>query len=409
MQKFFRILATCLSVLSVAVFSFAAYAELVIPDSMTTAKEKELKNSKIFYLTPTSNTRLSGKQSRTEEEDNYEVSVSLFNIIPLRKTKVTFGKRRYVTICGTAYGIKLYSNGVLVISTQDIETEDGNKNPGQSAGFKAGDIIKKVNGKKIGSNKEVSEICKQSNGNTLDFTVERNGKTINLRLKTVKEKTSGQYKAGLWIRDSMAGIGTMTFYDRETGIFASLGHAICDVDTGIILPLSDGTAVGAKILGCTPGTENDAGELTGAFASENIGDLYLNSECGVYGKLYKYDNNAPIVPVATSGEVKTGKAQILCSVDSSGPQYYDVEITRILDEDSNQKNMTIKITDKRLLEITGGIVQGMSGTPLIQNGMFVGAVTHVFVGTPDEGYAIFAENMLAAADGINAVTDKKAS
>ena len=115
------------------------------------------------------------------------------------------------------------------------------------------------------------------------------------------------------------------------------------------------------------------------------------------------------MPVATSGEVKTGKAQILCSVDSSGPQYYDVEITRILDEDSNQKNMTIKITDKRLLEITGGIVQGMSGTPLIQNGMFVGAVTHVFVGTPDEGYAIFAENMLAAADSINAVTDKKAS
>ena len=308
-----------------------------------------------------------------------------------------------------AYGIKLYSNGVLVISTQAIETEDGKKNPGQSAGFKAGDIIKEINGKKIGSNKDVSEICKESNGNVLEFKVERNGKAITLQLKTVKEKTSGLYKAGLWIRDSTAGIGTMTFYDRETGIFASLGHAICDVDTGIILPLSDGTAVGAKILGCTPGTESDAGELTGAFASENIGDLYLNSECGVYGKLYEYDNNAPVVPVATAGEVKTGKAQILCSVDSSGPKYYDVEITKILDEDSNQKNMTIKITDEKLLKVTGGIVQGMSGTPLIQNGMFVGAVTHVFVGAPQEGYAIFAENMLAAADSIKAVADKKAS
>ncbi len=327
MQKFFKILTACLLALSVTVFSFAAYAEFMIPDSMTTTKEKELKNSKIFYLTPTESAEMSGQQVRTEADNNYEVSVSLFNIIPLRKTKVTFGKRRYVTLCGTAYGIKLYSNGVLVISTQAIETEDGNKNPGQSAGFRAGDIIKGIDGKKIGSNKDVSEICKKSNGKALEFTVERNGKTITLELKTVKEKTSGQYKAGLWIRDSTAGIGTMTFYDRETGIFASLGHAICDVDTGIILPLSDGTAVGAKILGCTPGTQSDAGELTGAFASQNIGDLYLNSECGVYGKLYEYDNNAPVVPVATAGEIKTGKAQILCSVDSSGPQYYDVEIT----------------------------------------------------------------------------------
>lgn len=388
------------------VFSFAAYAEYVIPDTMTTAKEKELKNSKIFYFTPT---QVSGNQTQGEAEDNYELSVSLFNIIPLRKTKVTLGKRRYVTLCGTAYGIKLYSNGVLVISTQAIETEEGRKNPGQSAGFRAGDIIKEVDGKKVSCNKDVSEICKNSNGKELEFKVERNGKTITLKLKTVKEKTSGSYKAGLWVRDSTAGIGTMTFYDRETGIFASLGHAICDVDTGIILPLSEGTAVGAKILGCSRGTENEAGELTGAFASENIGDLYLNSECGVYGKLYEYDTNAPIVPVATSGEIRVGKAQILCSVDSSGPKYYDVEITKILDDDATQKNMTIKITDKRLLDVTGGIVQGMSGTPLIQNGMFIGAVTHVFVGANDEGYAIFAENMLTAADEVKLIADEKAS
>ncbi len=385
---------------SSVVFLLAGYAHIAIPDVITTVKERELNSSKVFQFTPAESVETSGTATAEDAVEIREVNVSLFKIIPLRKTKVAAGNRRYVTLSGEVFGIKIYSSGVLVISAEDIETEKGKQNPGRKAGIKSGDIIKEIEGRKVNSNREVSEICKRSEGKEIKITVERNGKLLTLPLKTVKEKTSGDFKAGLWVRDSTAGIGTMTFYDRETGIFASLGHAICDVDTGITLPLSQGVAVGARILGCSKGTKTEAGELSGAFIGSEIGKLYMNTERGVYGKLDSYNVNGEILPVATSGEVKTGKAQILCTVDENGRQYYDVEITKIIDKESGQKNMTVKITDERLLEITGGIVQGMSGTPLIQNGMFVGAITHVFVGTPREGYAIFAENMLAAADEV---------
>ncbi len=410
MQKFFRVLAAYLAAFSCVVFMLAGYAHFAIPDRITTVNERNLKNSKVFQIDATQKSKTAGTDIEDETAKDYEVNVSLFKIIPLKKTKVTAEKRRYVTLCGTVYGIKLYSNGVVVISTENIETVTGIKSPGEAAGIKPGDIIKKINNKKVNLNKEVSEICKRSNGKELKFTIERKGKTITLTLKPVKEKISGDFKAGLWVRDSTAGIGTMTFYDRETGIFASLGHAVCDIDTGITLPLSMGTAMKAKILGCVSGTDSDAGELRGAFMHESIGELYLNSEHGVYGKLLDYDRSAQLIPVATSSEVRTGKVKILCSVNDKGPQYYDAEITKIIDKDSHEKNMTVKITDKKLLGITGGIVQGMSGTPLIQNGMFVGAITHVFVGNPEEGYAIFAENMVAVADETEArFYEKKAS
>ncbi len=400
MQRFVRLLSLCFMMFSTVVFLLAGYAHIAIPDVITTVKERELNSSKVFQFTPTESVETSGNATAEDAVEIREVNVSLFKIIPLRKTKVAAGNRRYVTLSGEVFGIKIYSSGVLVISAEDIETEKGKENPGRKAGIKSGDIIKEIEGRKVNSNREVSEICKRSKGKEIKITVERNGKLLTLPLKTVKEKTSGDFKAGLWVRDSTAGIGTMTFYDRETGIFASLGHAICDVDTGITLPLSQGVAVGARILGCSKGTKTEAGELSGAFTGSEIGKLYMNTERGVYGKLDSYNVNGEILPVATSGEVKTGKAQILCTVDENGKQYYDVEITKIIDKESGQKNMTVKITDERLLEITGGIVQGMSGTPLIQNGMFVGAITHVFVGTPREGYAIFAENMMAAADEV---------
>ncbi len=398
MQKFIKFTALCLSVFSVLFFSLVCYSYVLIPDEITTVRESELRSLKVFRLSPEEKERTAGAEKTKNAEDSYNLNVSLFKIMPLRKTRVKIENRRYVSLGGEVFGIKIFSSGVLVISVEEIDTPKGRVNPGKKAGIRSGDIIKKIGKKEVNSIREVSEICKKSEGNALDFTIERNGKTLTLTLKTEKEKQSGDFKAGLWVRDSTAGIGTMTFFDRETGIFASLGHAICDIDTGITLPVYQGVAVGAKILGVSRGTDTDAGELTGVFTAEEIGDLYTNSLCGVYGRLSDFDRNAPVVPVATKGEVKTGKAQILCSTDDTGKKYYDVEITKIIDENSEQKNMTVKITDKRLLEITGGIVQGMSGTPLIQNGMLVGAITHVFIGNPQEGYAIFAENMLSAAE-----------
>lgn len=398
MQKFIKLTALCLSVFSVLVFSLVCYSYAAIPDEITTVRERELRSSKVLQLSVEEKERTAGADKTKNAEDSYNLNVSLFRLIPLKKTRVKIENRRYVSLGGEVFGIKIFSSGVLVISVEEIDTTQGRVNPGKKAGIRSGDIIKRIDKKEVNSIREVSEICKKSEGKALDFTIERNGKTLTLTLKTEKDIQSGDYKAGLWVRDSTAGIGTMTFFDRETGIFASLGHAICDIDTGITLPVYQGVAVGAKILGVSRGTDADAGELTGVFTSEEIGNLYTNSLCGVYGKLWSFDRNAPVVPVATKGEVKTGKAQILCSTDDTGKKYYDVEITKIIDENSEQKNMTIKITDKRLLEITGGIVQGMSGTPLIQDGMLVGAITHVFIGNPQEGYAIFAENMLSAAE-----------
>ena len=382
---------------SAVVFSIAGYAEWRIPDVITTYEERELSSSGVFRF------------KASEETENCELDVSLFEIIPLRKTKVHVGNRRYVCLGGEVFGLKIYSSGVLVISTEDIITENGAQNPGKKAGIKSGDIIKEINGIKVDSNREISQICKSSNGKELTFTIERNSKELTLKLNTVREESSGNYKAGLWVRDSTAGIGTMTFFDRETGVFASLGHAVCDGDTGIVLPLSEGMAVGARILDCTKGTKTEAGELSGAFTANTIGKLYSNNISGVYGTLFNPDTDEELVPVATAMEVRTGKAQILCSVDENGKKYYDVEITKILDTDSGEKNMTVKITDEELLKITGGIVQGMSGTPLIQNGMLAGAITHVFVGNPTEGYAIFAENMLDVADDIGATYERKIS
>lgn len=405
MQRFIKSLSFCLMMFSIVIFSVAGYAEIRIPDEITTYEERKLSTSGVFHFETSQKT----ESNETSVAENYELDVSLFKIIPLRKTKVYVGNRRYVSLGGEVIGLKMYSSGVLVISTEDILTEEGEINPGKTAGIKSGDIIKEIDGKKINSNKDISQICKKSNGKELRITIQRNSEKLTLTLTTVKEKSSGIFKAGLWVRDSTAGIGTMTFYDKETGIFASLGHAVCDGDTGIILPLSEGEAVGAKILGCSQGTKTEAGELSGAFTAKRIGQLNENNECGVYGKLNIPDVNAEVLPVATAGEVRTGKAQILCTVDERGKQYYDVEITKILDTHSEEKNMTVKITDEELLRITGGIVQGMSGTPLIQNGMLVGAITHVFVGTPKEGYAIFAENMLTVADDIGATYERKIS
>lgn len=408
MQKFFKVLSKCLAAFSAAVFILAGFAEYAVPDEITTVERQNFSHKGVIYLKRSGDATLTS--GKTEDTENYDLNVSLFNVIPLRKTKVYTQKRRYVTLCGEVFGIKLYSKGVLVISTEDIETENGLRNPGKEAGIKPGDIIKKIGNKSVNSNKEVSEICRNSENKELVFTIIRDSKERTLILKTVKEKSTSLYRAGLWVRDSTAGIGTMTFYERDTGIFASLGHAICDVDTGKAVPLNEGEAIGARIIGCTEGTQNETGEITGVFTGEKIGNLYKNSLSGVYGVLDDYDKNSDLIPVATSSEVKEGKAQILCSVDDTGRKYYDVEITKILDRNSEQKNMTVKITDKRLLEITGGIIQGMSGTPLIQDGMLVGAITHVFVGNATEGYAILAENMLSAADEVkNSIKVKNAS
>ncbi len=404
-RKAVRHLSTVFLIFIICIFSLVIYAQCTIPDEINIVQGKEFKDDGIFSFALDRKTETANAtENRVKNKEEYELKVSLFNSILLKKSGVTVNRRSYVTISGRVFGIRLYSDGVVVVSLQEIETEKGKISPGKIAGIKSGDVITLIDDKKVSSNSDISEICEKSNGKKMKIVYRRNGRKFTAYLQTVKDK-SGSYKAGLWVRDSTAGIGTMTFYDRETGVFASLGHAVCDVDTEIVLPISGGEAVSAKILGCNKSSDGQAGELCGVFGDEIIGKLYVNGKTGLYGFSDDMNNDGAVMPVAIPDEIKTGKAKIYCSIDGEKPKYYDVEITRVNLRESGEKNMTVKITDSELLKLTGGIVQGMSGTPLIQNGMLVGAITHVFVNNPQEGYAIFAETMMATANNT-AQTEK---
>lgn len=326
--------------------------------------------------------------------DEYETSVKLFNIFPIKSAKINVSDRKYVVLGGDIFGIRLYTKGVMIVKIDSVSTSQGEASPGNKAGLKVGDIILKVGSTEIDSNKTLSSLISSSQGKPLKMKIQRGGKTLDISFTAVKGSGDSQYKAGLWIRDSTAGIGTMTYYDRQSGVFAGLGHAVCDVDTGEIMPLSGGDAVEATVKGCYKGESGTPGELCGIFSGKSMGDLFINGDTGIFGVLSDYNKNAQVIPVALPSEVTQGDAEIISTVDENGPRSYSVKITKINPDSSDMHNLIIKITDKDLIELTGGIVQGMSGSPIIQNGKLVGAVTHVFVDNATEGYGIFAQNMI---------------
>ncbi|MBQ5592780.1 MAG: SpoIVB peptidase [Clostridia bacterium] len=375
-----------------------------IPDVMSVNEFDKINVGKTYVCQALVNT-----SSEKRNTDEYITSVKLFNIFPVKDAKVTVTQRKYVVPGGNVFGIRLYTKGVMVIRIDGVTTSSGNVSPGQKAGLKEGDMIISVEGVSITRNKELSKLFAESGGKTLEMQIERDGHIKEIEFTPVLADDSS-YKGGLWIRDSTAGIGTVTWYDREDGVFAGLGHAVCDVDTGEIMPLSGGDIVEARVTGCYKSTSGSAGELCGVFSSGTIGKLYINSSAGVFGVLDKYSDTAEVLPLALKQEVVEGPARIICTIDENGPAYYDIEIKKIFKSASTgQRNMTVKVTDERLINVTGGIVQGMSGSPIIQNGMLVGAVTHVFLDDCTEGYGIFAENMLDTAKNISALEERKAS
>ena len=406
MRKCIRIFSViCFFVVS-AILMFLMVGYVRIPDVMTVSEYDKINIGKTYVCQTLTN--ISSKNSGMPMQE-YETSVKLFNIFPIKNAKVTVTQRKYVVPGGNVFGIRLYTKGVMVIRVDEVTTPSGNQSPGKTAGLKEGDMIISVGGVTITRNKELSKIFASSKGDTLLMQIERDGQIKEIEFTPVLSDDS-TYKGGLWIRDSTAGIGTVTWYDRTDGVFAGLGHAVCDVDTGEIMPLAGGDIVNATVNGCYKGSSGSAGELCGVFSSGTIGQLYINSSTGVYGIMTEFDKTADILPVALKQEVKEGAAQIICTVDQNGPEYYDAEIVKVFSSStSTQRNMTIRIIDKQLLEKTGGIVQGMSGSPIVQNGMLVGAVTHVFLDDCTEGYGIFAENMLDTAENISTLKNRKAS
>ncbi|MBO5059784.1 MAG: SpoIVB peptidase [Clostridia bacterium] len=330
----------------------------------------------------------------TESTGSFDCRVKLFNFIPIKTVSVSVTPKYYVIPSGEAIGVKVYSDGILVVGMGDVHDENGRKcEPAKKAGINIGDRIIAVNGESVQSTSVFTRKVNDCDG-VARLCVIRDDDMLNIDVNAVYSAESKSYKVGLWVRDSTAGIGTLTFYNPENSTFAALGHGICDSDTKDIITVKRGSVTGCNIRNVEIGTSGTPGELIGDFSGDEVGDIVSNCGAGIYGKA-KNIPQKEAVEVASRFQVKEGKAHILCDVDGNGPKTYEVEITKVSKSarESN-KSFVLKVTDAELIEKTGGIVQGMSGSPILQNDMLIGAVTHVFVNDPKRGYGIFAENML---------------
>lgn len=298
---------------------------------------------------------------------------------------------------GRTAGIKMLAEGVVVVKIGAVQTADGEVYPAKKAGLQEGDQIITANNQSITSNESLQKAVKTLGNEELLLKIRRNGAEMSLKISPVCD-TAGTKKIGVMVRDSIAGIGTITYVDPETGAYGSLGHGICDTDTGVLLPLGQGNVMEAAVNNVKKGEAGKPGELQGEFnLQQDMGTVEKNTVNGIFGKLTSNDYYKALdkVPVAQPGEVKAGPAQILSNVEGKATDLYNVEIVKIYEKDDDlERCMMLHVTDPRLIQTTGGIVQGMSGSPVIQNGKLVGAVTHVLVNDPTRGYAIFIEKML---------------
>lgn len=325
------------------------------------------------------------------EASAFNKNVSFQEDEALQTTAASTELPKRVVPLGSAFGIKLFTDGVIVASLSEIYTSDGLCCPAEEAGIKPGDYLISANGREIQNNADLAQQIGGSGGKPLTLTVRRGESVFDAALTPVYG--DGAYRTGMWIRDSAAGIGTLTFYDPASGCFAGLGHGICDMDAGGVMSLKSGEPAPITLCGIEKGTPEEPGQLQGYFSSnEALGTLADNNDTGVYGTLFA-PPAGEAVEVLKRDEVKKGPVQILVTVDQDGPKLYDAEIQRISGGAQHTKNLILKVTDERLLARTGGIVQGMSGSPILQNGKLCGAVTHVFTDDPTMGYGIFAQTM----------------
>jgi stage IV sporulation protein B len=308
---------------------------------------------------------------------------------------------------GNTVGIKLKSDGVLVVGLSQVEGGTFGPTPAASAGIRAGDIITQLNAKKIESVEDFRSAVKSLGEKPATVRVRRNGKDHQMTVVPVRNK-NGESELGVWLRDGIVGIGTVTFYDADKKIFGALGHSVNDIDTGIVLPLKSGSIMKSNIVSVIKGANGSPGELRGSFdLLSSIGRLYANTPKGIFGTLEQSKGMAlrEAIPAAKRNEIKTGKATILSNISGDSVEEFEIEISRIYPPGENGvRDMMITVTDENLIDRTGGIVQGMSGSPIIQNGKLVGAVTHVLVNDPCRGYAIAIENMIEAAFTRNAAS-----
>lgn len=404
MSKFFRRTALLVGIIAMSVMGLVGFYSAVLPDSYNVSKDGELMINSLFSISARpceSKVTVAISENSSYSSRTSYGTLLLFGAVPIKDVTERSIDRPMLVPCGQAFGIKLLTDGVMVVDFSKVD----DKCPAKECGIKEGDVIISVNGQQIKSNADISKAITNSKGEPCSVVLKRDGNEKTLSLTPVF--SGGTYKAGMWVRDSSAGIGTLTFYDEETGCFGGLGHPVCDSDTKETLPLSEGVVGDIRITGCTRSTNGDPGQLLGEFASSaSLGSILANCSDGVFGTLNVCPSDEPAVELGFRQEIKRGDAEIICSVDGGEAKHYKISIEQIHLDEQAEHDLVIKVTDPELIEKTGGIVQGMSGSPIIQNGRLVGAVTHVFIDDPTMGYGIFADQMYQSAsvsteDGIS--------
>ena len=336
----------------------------------------------------------------TQVVGSYQTTLSLGGWLPIKNIRTVVTERTQVTVCGTPFGVKMFSEGALIVGFSDIDSPGGSTvNPAKAAGLRLGDRVIRIGQIRTENNDAVKEALEAARGSAAEVIYVRSGEQRSTTLTPVWDAAAAQWRAGMWVRDSSAGVGTLTFVDVQAGVFAGLGHPISDSDTGERVALRSGEIVACQIVGCTGGTAGSPGELKGKFISDHaIGRICINGENGVYGTVSTAIAGQQ-TEIAFAQEVLPGAAEILTTTSGETPRSYRVYIEKVNDADPH-RNMVLRVTDPALLAQTGGIVQGMSGSPILQNGRLVGAVTHVLVNDPTRGYGIFAQTMLEQAHSV---------
>lgn len=339
-----------------------------------------------------------GYSMTSGDTGNYQIPVKMFGLLPVKNVDVHVIEKMKVAPSGEPIGIYVETNGLLVLDTAEIEAKDGlTYEPGGNI-VKSGDYILKWNHKAVPTIKQLNEAIQESGKEKVPVTIRREGEEIEVAMRPILA-TDRTYKIGVWVREDTQGIGTLT-YVTEDGKFGTLGHGITDEDTGTLLNLHGGELYKTKILGIMKGTSGEPGELQGYInmvATNEIGEIQKNTSLGVFGEMEKTSIKnycSEYLSVGMKQEIQKGEAWVYANLDGSAKKY-KIEIEQIDINSTDNKSMVIRITDSRLLKLTGGIVQGMSGSPILQNGKIIGAVTHVLVDEPERGYGVFIETMLA--------------
>ncbi len=338
----------------------------------------------------------------TINRGNAKLVFNLFGVIPIKNVNVNVVDNIYLIPGGNTIGVKLNTKGVLVVALSNdlVGVDDKKYSPAIDAGIKVGDVITSINGIEVKNSNHVIDLLNRIGEEKVDIKVIRNKHEFTAKVKPVKCKQDNSYRLGIWVRDKTAGIGTLTFYHPDSKKFGALGHGITDIDTGSLMPIKNGEILKAKISSIEQGKKGTPGELKGIFfdTTDMIGSIEKNTSFGIYGVMNEKNEDIfsrEALPVGLQNQVKIGKAHILCTINEDRIEKYEIEILKTeIQGYPKQKSMVIKIVDERLLEETGGIVQGMSGSPIIQDGKIIGAVTHVFINDPTKGYGIYINWML---------------